>query len=69
MRFNNHTEWCELLEPGDCVRSDNDIVEVERNETGYIVVANEPDEENRNREYESVDQVEEDATYEVNKSF
>ena len=47
MRFNNHTEWCEQLEPGDCVMSDEDIVEVERNATGYIVVANETDEEKR----------------------
>ena len=54
MRFNNHTEWCEQLEPGDCVMSDEDIVEVERNATGYIVVANETDEEKRYREYDSL---------------
>lgn len=54
MRFTNHTEWCEQLEPGDCVRSDNEIVEVARNATGYIIIANQPDEENRYREYDSL---------------
>lgn len=62
MEPDEHKEWCESLEHGDCVKSDNDIVEVERNHrSGYIVVANEPDEEKRYREYDSLQELPSDA--------
>lgn len=61
MVSDEHNEWCESLEPGDCVRSDNDIVEVERKGSGYIVVANEPDVTKRYREYDSLRDLPSDA--------